>query len=210
MRKFTSCLIGAILSFSVLLLMLSMLRASVEDGDSFDSASDLMFWIYNIVVIVALTVIFIKCIIGCVKHRKEPASPKVVSNILLAHTEGFHMSGLPCAGTPNVELKLYRDKILFEIWLNHMGTKKQTVSLDISKVTSIQKIANVLQTSAVSQNTSTTINSSDYPHDTLAINYTSEGEDKQILVSLPTLTNAGKFVKQYEKINPSNNQPIEL
>ena len=71
MRKFTSCLIGAILSFSTLLLMLSMLRASIEVGSNFDSASDLMFWIYNIVVIVALTVIFIKCIIGCAKHKKK-------------------------------------------------------------------------------------------------------------------------------------------
>ena len=50
------------------------------------------------------------------------------------------MSGLPCAGTPNVDLKLYRDKILFEIWLNHTGTKKQTVALDINKVTSVQKL----------------------------------------------------------------------
>lgn len=156
---------------------------------------------------IVLIAFLVLCIVGCIRHRNDH---KPISNAPLAKTEGFHMSGLPCAGTSNVELKLYCDKILFEIWLNHTGTKKQTVTLDINKVTSVQKIANVLQTSAVSQNTSTTINSSDYPHDTLAINYTSEGEDKQILVSLPTLTNAGKFVKQYEKINPSNNQPIEL
>ena len=156
---------------------------------------------------IVLITLLVLCIIGCIRHRKDP---KPISEKPLAETSGFHMSGLPCAGTPNVELKLYCDKILFDIWLNHIGTKKQTVSLDISKVTSIQKIANVLQTSAVSQNTSTTINSSDYPHDYLAICYTSDCVDKQILISLPTLTNAGKFVKQYEKINPNNNQPIEL
>ncbi len=210
MRKFTSCLIGAIISFLTLLLMLSMLRASMVVVSSFDSASDLILGIYNIAVIVALTVIFIRCIIGCVKYRKEPASPRNVSNILLAHTEGFHMSGLPCAGTPSVDVKLFQDSIRFEIRLSRFGANRQIATLDLKKVTSIQMVANIMQTSAVSKNVSTTINGSDYPHDTLAINYTSEGEDKQILISLPALTNAGHFVKQYEKINPSNNQPIEL
>ena len=69
---------------------------------------------------VVLIVLLVLCIIGCIRHRKDPKS---TSEKPLAETSGFHMSGLPCAGTPNVDLKLYRDKILFEIWLNHTGTK---------------------------------------------------------------------------------------
>lgn len=208
MNTFDKYLLGAVISgiFAAIFAFvcgLDLWLGSCYGKKMYDQSAEIVFIILDI----SLWVLAIVCIVECVKHRKDP---NPIAGLPLAKTEGFHMSGLPCAGTPNVELKLYRDKILFEIWLNHMGTKKQTVSLDISKVTSIQKIANVLQTSAVSQNTSTTINSSDYPHDNLAINYTSEGEDKQILISLPTLTNAGKFVKQYEKINPSNNQPIEL
>ena len=204
MNKSDLYLKGAILSGIFLIIDGAGIRICSEMVRYGDDAGALWILIPFGIVLFALLVL---CIIGCIRHRKDPKS---TSEKPLAETSGFHMSGLPCAGTPNIELKLYRDKILFEIWLNHTGTKKQTVSLDISKVTSIQKSVNVLQTSAVSQNTSTTINSSGYPQDYLSICYTSDCVDKQILISLPTVTNAGKFVKQYEKINPGNNQTIEL
>lgn len=204
MNKSGLYLKGAILSGIFLIIGGAGIRICSEMVRYGDDAEALWVLIPFSVVLIVLLVL---CIIGCIRHRKDPKS---TSEKPLAETSGFHMSGLPCAGTPNVDLKLYRDKILFEIWLNHTGTKKQTVALDINKVTSVQKIANVLQTSVVSQNTSTTINGSDYPHDYLAICYTSDCVDKQILISLPTLTNASRFVKQYEKINPNSNQPIEL
>ena len=204
MNKSDLYLKGAILSGIFLIIGGAGIRICSEMARYGDDAGALWVLIPFGIVLFALLAL---CIISCIRHRKDPKS---TSEKPLAETSGFHMSGLPCAGTPNVELKLYRDKILFEIWLNHTGTKKQTVSLDISKVTSIQKSVNVLQTSAVSQNTSTTINSSGYPQDYLSICYTSDCADKQILISLPTVTNAGKFVKQYERINPHNSQTIEL
>lgn len=204
MNKSGFYLKGAILSGIFLIIDGAGIRICSEMVRYGDDAEALWVLIPFGIVLIALLVL---CIIGCIRHRKDP---KPISEKPLAETSGFHISGLPCAGTPNVELKLYRDKVLFEIWLNHTGTKKQTVALDINKVTSVQKIANVLQTSAISQNTSTTINSSGYPQDYLSICYTSDCADKQILISLPTVTNAGKFAKQYERINPSNNQTIEL
>ncbi|MGN0687470.1 MAG: hypothetical protein ACI4KA_05130 [Oscillospiraceae bacterium] len=149
---------------------------------------------------------------GCILFRKDkPIKP-------IAQVDGTHIGGLPDACRSVVTLKLYKEKITFEVDLNLLGTKRQEYNLSLEKIVSVKKIGSRNAIQVITQCGSITqINDNIDPdgrvQDCLLIEYMDKGRKSHIVVSLPYFSSAARFIKEVHRLVPMSRQenlPIEL
>ena len=211
MNSFSKYL-GCAITFGIFLVIIVAVSSLFWDGEYGGKPIALNDIMPLIVCGIILLVAFVVCIAGCIRHRKDPKS---VVRTPMVQTSGFHIGGLPCQGSAAVEMKLFKDVIQFEIYQDLLGVKKQIFTLSIDKINSIRKFANYTDFSVITPNSTSATNNSTDSYGFILIEYTSDGVDKQITISLPLISNANSFIKQYNKLKPDNNNydnnnPIEL
>lgn len=210
MTKFSKYLLVAILFAFLLLIPLFLCIYLWQSGYGGEKVtiSDIM---PGIVMIGVMLIVIIGCIFGCIKHKNDPENALQTARLSrLARTEGTVLSGLPIVAS-NVEINLFSDKIEFSVYANLSGSKRQNYNLNLNKITRIYKQITTRNASVVSQSMDNAIISNTQDQDILVIDYMDNAQPKQIMISLPIMmSGVSKFIKEFEKIKPQSNQPVEL
>lgn len=159
---------------------------------------------------IALFIIVAVSIIIYVKHKgdKPPAKP-------LASFTGTLLGGLPYPTKEYIDIMLYPEKFEFLIHTGMLGTKRESIVLNLEKVQRVRKIyANVTSTVIITSQSNTTNiqnNSGMFGNENMfVIDYISDNGEARVTIGIPTFTSVSKMLKEFERLKPQNNQPIEL
>lgn len=161
---------------------------------------------------VAHFIIIVMSIVVYVKHKgdKPPVKP-------LASFTGTLLGGLPYPTKEFVDIMLYPEKFEFLIHTREgiLDTKRERIVLNLEKVQRVRKIyANIRNTVIITRqfNTTTIQDNSGFfgNEDMFVIDYISDNGKARITIGIPTLASVSKMLKEFEKLKPQSNQPIEL